>query len=352
VDVHGFMQWRYHFNHRSSSDTHLDANGNENAVGFQDARTALTVSGNIFSEDWYYFIRADFSDSTALGLQDAYGTYNFGNGWNLMWGQFTLPFMRESLVDNKFQLAAERSIVENTLSIGRSQGVQLGYESNNLRFMASFNDGGTNAAAGGGAQNSDFTSGGEADYAGTARVEYKWAGDWKQALDFTSFPQSPFFGMVGGAVHAQHGGDTFATTDVDVWGATADVSVEGDGWNAFASGVFIHTDPSVGNSFDDFGFTAQGGIFLGNPKWEAFARWDIVVPDSDHSPMDSNFNTLTFGVNNYMIPDSHAAKLTLEVEWFLEKTDKSIAPPNTLTGLLPSSKSGEFDIVAQMQLVF
>jgi len=341
VDVHGYMQFRYNWNHRDDESL---SDGEDNAVGFQNARTRLNVSGNIFNEDWYYFVQFGWGPDGDTLLEDAYGSYKFGNGWDVMWGQFKAPFMREELVSDKFQLAADRSQLWNTFSLMRTQGIQLGFEGQQARVMLSFNDGA-------GASNTDFTSATEADWAATARVEFKWAGDWKQALDFTSFPQSPFFGMVGVAGHWQSGGDTFATTDVDVGAITADVSLEGDGWNAFAAAVYRHVDPATSDELNDWGFLAQGGIFVG-PKWELFARWDIVIPDDSRTGGDDTFSALTFGVNNYMMQDSHAAKLTIDFQWFMDNPSQSIVSPNTLTGLLPSDEDTQWNLRAQMQLVF
>jgi len=357
VDVHGYLQFRFDWNHRKSGDTALGADDNSNTVGFQTARTALNVSGNLFNEDWYYFVQIEADrDGGGVALQDAYGSYKFGNGWEVMWGQFKLPFLREELVSDKFQLAADRSSYNSAFTVERSQGVQFGYEGQGTRFAFAFSDGGTNpilaaAGAGGIAKNSDFTSSGEADWGLTARGEFKWAGDWKQALDFTSFPQSPFFGMVGVAGHAQNGGDTNGTVNTQIWEVTADVSLEGDGWNAFASATYAHIDPSTGGSIDNWGVMAQGGIFLGSPKWELFGRGEWTHPDGDLTGLD-DFKVLTIGVNNYMMPDSHAAKFTLDFQWFLDKAGASINPSSTLIGLLPADEKNQWNIRAQMQLVF
>jgi hypothetical protein len=50
--------------------------------------------------------------------------------------------------------------------------------------------------------------------------------------------------------------------------------------------------------------------------------------------------------------DSHAAKFTVDFEYFLDKQDRGIAPASTLTGLLASDKDTQWNIRAQMQLIF
>lgn len=353
--VGGYEQFRYVINRRD--DNGLDANDNDLTLGFQNARTRLNVSGNIFNEDWAYFIQFGFGDSTdffgsdgpggssssGAFLEDAYGTYKIGNGWDVMWGQFKLPWLREELIGDTSQLAIERSVTNSVFSQGRSQGIQLGYSSDSFRFMGAFSDGVQTA-------NTDFTSGSEADFGITARGDFKWAGDWKQFNDFTSWQNSQFAGMAGGAFHYQSGGDTVNTADVDIWAITGDVMIKGNGWNAFAELVYQNTDPSAGNETADWGFVLQGGIFVA-PQWELFGRYDLISPDSDRTT-DDNFSTLTFGVNHYITPESQAAKLTAQLEYFLDTQNKSIASPNTLTGLLGSAEDGQFAISAQLQLVF
>ena len=196
-------------------------------------------------------------------------------------------------------------------------------------------------------------------------MEYKWAGDWKRADEgFTSWQNSNFFGMVGAAAHYQTGGGTFNTSqaavppgppadfaDVDLFGFTADVTVKGSGWNAFAAAVMTVTDPgsnSVGaigypgngtgagataSTQTDFGLIAQGGILVA-PQWELFGRFDIVVPDSSRTvsggpTLDDEMTTLTFGVNYYLCPDSHSAKFTAQLQYFLNKQTTGIAPAST-----------------------
>jgi hypothetical protein len=343
VNVHGYTQLRYNVNYRR--DSGLDANDNKWTVGFQNARTDLNVSGNIANENWGYFVVFEFSDATSdsATLLDAYGSYRMGNGWRWTFGQFKLPLFREELVGDQYQLFADRSVTNSLFTQMRSQGIQLDLERDAFQFFVAFSDGIRTL-------NTDFTSGAEADWAFTGRVNWKWAGDWKQAKDFTSFQNSEYFGMVGGAAHYQQGGDTIGTADVKVFDATIDASLEGNGWNVFAAGIYNHNDPSAGTDTDNFGFVVQGGIFVA-PQWELIAGYDLIVPDND-LPINDNFSTIRGGFNYYFVPESHAAKLTVDVSYFLDNPTNSIAPTSTLTGLLPSNRDGQWNIRAQMQLAF
>ncbi|MFN0130927.1 MAG: porin [Phycisphaerales bacterium] len=335
--VGGYIQFRYNWNDRDVSV------GEDSAVGFQNARTRVNVSGNIFQDNLSYFVQGGWSDESGGFLEDAFGTWKMENGWWVTWGQTKLPVLREENVGDTTQLFAERSALNWTFTQGRSQGVIFGYRAENMQFQGAFSDGANTA-------NTDFTSAAEADYALTGRFDYKFAGAWENFEDFTAFRNQDFAGMAGGALHYQGGGDTFATSDTDVLLATADVGIEGNGWNAYAAGVYRSIDMSGGTDFTDFGFLIQGGIFVA-PQVEVVGRIDIVLPDSDRTA-DDNFTTITGGVNYYVSPDSHAAKLSADLQYFLEQASNSIVPTSTTGGLLGSTDDGEWNFRVQMQLVF
>jgi hypothetical protein len=318
------------------------------AVGFQAHQTRLSVSGNVIDENWGYFIQFDFArDGGEATLLDAYVTHQMENGWNIMFGQFKLPLVREELVSDKYQLAASRSPMNESFNQGRSQGIQVGMEADTYRFMAAFSDGVM-------AANTDYISGAEADFAFTGRFEYKWAGDWTQFRDFTSFPNSDFAGMAGIAAHYQTGGETLNTLDVDALVVTLDVSVEGNGWNAF--GAFTYADVDAGGvgggEATDMAFLLQGGFFA-TPQLEIFGRFDMVMPDDDRpAGEDENFSTFTAGVNYYFVPESHTAKFTAQLIYFLDQQNESIVEENTSIPLLAADEDGQFSVLAQFQLVF
>jgi hypothetical protein len=396
----GYLQFRYNANWRDDDNIQKGFSS-----GFQNARTRLNIGGNVFNEDWGYFVQFGWSDEsyvdappdpvtgapTTFGgfsssgqtlLEDAYGTYKFGNGWNLKFGQFKDPFLREELVGDTAQLAMDRSVTNSAFTHGRSQGIQVGFEQESFRLFAALTDGLRTA-------NTDFVSPAEADFAITARGEFMWAGAWKDADQFTSWQNSSFFGMVGAAASYQSGGSTFNTAqapvppgpqadpgDMSIMGVTADVTVKGNGWNAFAAGVMTISDPGTnsapgtvipypGNGTPggagastqtDFAILAQGGIFVA-PQWELFGRADWIFPDSSRTvpggPQgDDEMLTLGIGANYYISPDSQACKLTIQANYFVDSQSRGIAPSSTLTGLLGSNKDPQFGVSAQIQLVF
>jgi phosphate-selective porin OprO and OprP len=340
VKIGGQIQFRYLWNHRQDEASVLSE---DDTIGFQLRRTKLYVEGRV-SDTFGYLIRGAFDRATGtFGLDDAYGTFDLKNGWALQWGQFKLPFLREENIGDSNQLAVENSIVMSEFTQDRSQAIQAAYEADSWRFKGAFSDGLVS-------KNTDFTAE-KADYALTGRVDVKLAGDWKQFKDFTSWRGSPFAALAGGALHWESGGETFGTTDRDVASATADLSLEGDGWNAFGAVVWRGIDPAAGERFDDYGVVLQGGFFVAE-RAELFARYDVLIPDGDH-PGDDPFNTVTLGFNRYFLPESHSGKFTADLMYFLDDPSKtSIAPITTSTGLLPDTGDGQFVVRAQMQILF
>ncbi|MBL8746696.1 MAG: hypothetical protein JNK58_10120 [Phycisphaerae bacterium] len=382
LEVSGQIQFRYYLNFRDDNDNNGDGLSEDDfESGFQTRRTKLFFEGHAFDPNLFYRLSGNFYDDTSgagggdgdLKLEDAFAGYRWDNGFSFMWGQFKLPFMREELVSSAYQLAAERSGTNDIYSQGRSQGIQLGYESEDFRLAVAFSDGFNS-------ENSEFSSprgitvtgfpnSGEADYAFTARGEIKFAGNWDQFQDFTSMPGSDYAVMLGIAGHLE-GGDSsssaFTGGDYNFYGWTADISVEGDGWNFFIAGVGEYSDyadadlngdgVSEGDvNFGDYGLVAQFGIFIPDTDWEPFLRYDLTAPDTDERNLNSDaeyFNTLTFGVNYYMY--GHASKFTADVVWYIDAVgDNALGGvPNTGSGYLTDDDENELAFRLQWQLLF
>jgi len=339
----GMLQFRYVMNFRDEPTDSDDDLTN----GFQARRTRLEFSGNVINKQTTFMVQTDFNRNggTATVL-DGWVRHEFAEGWALRFGQFKAPLLREELVSGKRMLAADRSITNGVFTQARSQGVQLEYDGDRARVAVAFTDG-LNTL------NTDFDSSSEADYALTGRVDLRLKGDWKQFADFTSWRGSDFGAMIGLAGHWQSGGDTGGTVDADLLEYTADLSLEGNGWNAFAAFIGRSTDSEASGDFDDFGVVVQGGVFLTN-KTELFARYDIVMPDDGRDSDDDDFSTITAGINHYFVEQSHAAKLTVDVLYFLDAQadSSSVVSRSTGVGLLPDAEDGQIAARVQFQLLF
>jgi hypothetical protein len=389
LNVGGMIQVRYIANFRDESNA-SDPDGVDGGnraddfdPGFQNRRTKLRFDGNIVNPNWFYAVNLNFghgfdndsptgSNNGFAFLEDAYAGYDFGNGWKGMIGQFKIPLLREELVSDARQLAAERSVTNSAFTQGWSQGVQAMYRDVDWDFAFAFSDGLQS-------QNTDWTNfsltttgapsfiaAGEADFAFTGRFQYKFAGQWEDFDDFTAKPGQAFSSMLGVAGHYQQSPNSGFGGDVDrnTFEYTVDISLEGDGWNAFAAFVGRHDEfKSAGSDLDvdDFGVVVQGGY-----RWsdtEIFGRWDALIPDSNWNLQEDWYHFITVGLNQYYA--GHAAKATLDVCFALNETNDiaGVAEPtagagaisvlpNTGIGLLGSNSSGEAVVRLQFQLLF
>lgn len=139
---------------------------------------------------------------------------------------------------------------------------------------------------------------------------------------------------------------------------TAEAAYEGNGWNAYAAALYQITAPYHGGSeFEDYGLVVQGGYFV-TDNVEAFGRWDGIFSDSACGPgLNGDLNTFTFGANWYLFPQSHAAKITGDVQWTVDGRRPG-APPvagilaGNNVGLLPSEREHPVALRLQFQLLF
>jgi Phosphate-selective porin O and P len=340
------IQSRYQFNSRDDAGTTLASPDDDITTGFLIRRAKVGIEGKV-TDNMSGKIKFAFDRKSGVGkLEDAYGKWKINDDITLKFGQFKPTLLREENLSSSRQLASERSAMNETYNQDFSQGVELNFGGDRWRAMVGINDGFNN-------DNTAFNGATEADFALTTRAEFRVGdADWNAFKQFTSFRGSASGGLIGGAVHYQSMGDTnpafTPTTDMTV--GTIDFSWVDDGWNMYAAGVWRNTDTGVAE-FDDFGVVVQGGVFLGNQD-EIFARWDEVFPDDANGATNGDFSRITVGWNHYMVPESHAAKFTLDLGYALDSTSDSIVKTSDGHNLLADSEDGQISVTAQLQLLF
>lgn len=341
--VWGFTQFRYTYNHRDG----VSSPGEQgDTSGFSMNRARLFFDANLF-EGVSARVRTTFSRSSGNAtLDQAYLTVTLPDAFKLRAGQFSLPLFRDENISAEKQLAVNAAVVDDLFNQGNAQGVMLFREWESVRFWAAFSDGIRSA-------NNDFDSALKADAAFTTRWEWMVAGEsWSRFDDYTSFRGSGFALMLGGAIHYETGGrDAGTREDLEWIYLTADVGVEGDGWNLFGAFVGVESDDSAGDRFFDAGFILQGGLFVTDHA-ELFSRFDMIISDNDRPEKSGDFRTLTAGANYYVFPGSHALKLTGNVIWFLDEQAATLAPPSTNSALLSSPDDGQWAVQVQVQVIF
>lgn len=340
----GAVQFRYQHNFR---DEDAAGENNDFTHGFSNNNVRFWTWGHVWSKDLTYKIQFHHDETDGWNLEDAWGQYAFENGLAVRWGQFKAPVFREESIDSEKQLGIDRSNANEYFTQGYSQAVALVYTSDSFKVTGAFGDGASTA-------NTDFNSDAEADYALTARVDFKIAGaDWDRFNDFTSFRSQDDAGLIGAAVHWQDGGETGGTLDNEVLLYTIDATWEGPGYNL--TGAFYgNTIETPGASQDNLGAMIQGGFFF-NDQFEGFARYEGFFLDNTVFTNDEA-NFAFVGVNYYVLPETNAAKFTAQLGYALDDTDELFSTPqlsgSNNNGFLGQATDGEWAIQLQFQLVF
>ncbi|MCH8150876.1 MAG: hypothetical protein IH830_00700 [Planctomycetes bacterium] len=351
LQLEGQLQFRYVWNYHDLPDRYIG--------GFENTRTKLAFRGHVFNRDLTYLVKGRFDrDGGGFGLEDAWVRYLLNNEWSVRAGQFKLPFGREELVSSARQLAVERSLINESLNLGRSQGVELTYANHTSRLSFAVSDAGQEQVGGfsivgtTSPSNTPALEPGLAEYAVTGRYEKLIAGRWAQFDDFTSPAGEQFGLLVGVGAHLQQ--DEFGTgfgsaRDEELWLAwTVDASVEWGGASVFASMTHhIIDDPALGD-VNVYGLVIQGGAYL-TPKFEAFARFEYGVFDFEALDFD-DVSLLTLGGNYYF--DGHDAKLSADIGFGLSQIES--AWDSDIAGWRRDLAGSEPQVVirTQLQLLF
>jgi Phosphate-selective porin O and P len=340
------IQARYQFNSRDDAGTTLASPDDDITTGFVIRRAKIGIEGKV-TDNIKGKIKFAFDRKTGVGkLEDAYAKWAINDDLTLKIGQFKQGLLREENMSSSKQLATDRSAVNETFNQDFSQGIELHFGGDKWRGLVGFTDGFKTG-------NTAFNSASEADYALNTRFEVLLGdADWSQFKQFTSWRGSDSGGMLGAALAYQSAGDTNPATalTIEMTTGTIDFSYVGDGWNGYAAGVWRKMDTGA-VSIDDFGIVVQGGVFVADQD-ELFARWDAIFPDSANGATSEDFNSVTVGWNHYIIPESHAAKFTLDLAYYLDSTTGSIVKTSDGHNLLADSTDGQIGITAQLQLLF
>ncbi|MFN7441259.1 MAG: porin [Phycisphaerales bacterium] len=400
LNIGGLVQFRHVSNFRSdqgakgvvASDTRTATNS-----GFDLRRAAVTFSGHAVRPDLKYTVRLLTETTGGVAIDDAFVSYNLGNGWYVKGGQFTLGFMRESMADDSVGIAAERSIVEAAFGGDRTQGIEAGWSDPQYAFMLGFHDGMNSSNSAWNTESTGFGGAsiaprGERAYAINARGEWVFSGKREDLADYTAQQGQALTGVFGAAINWQQSRriDTNLVTDStfrdnDTLSYTVDLQVENAGFGFYTAFVGQWNQGKLDNtgaanngteqSANNLGLVVQGSYRF-TPEFELFARYDGLFLAKKQGGLETggispardlrsrNYSFVTFGGNYYFA--GHAAKFTLDCVMGLNRT-RSLTDatpgtftdlvetgflPNTNLGLLGTAKGLEAAVRAQFQLMF
>lgn len=343
----GLLQFRYTYNHRKDA-------GDE--YGFSMSRARLWLSGHVYDNISFY-VRGQFSgavkldafedsrDTGGLVLDRAWVGFELTESLSLRLGQQVSELTRENEHSPQSQLGVASSPTDSVFGLGGFLGAQLHARGERMRAWLTFSNGAR-------VVRTDFDDPRNADYALTAKVDYKFAGAWNQFSNFTSRRGSEFAAMFGAGVHWEQGADVGTpATEADLLMAVAELSFEGNGWNAYAAVNYAYNDIRTTSFGSDLGFVLQGGAFV-SENVELYGRFDMVIPNGDRPVENDVFRTWTCGFNYFPISGTLAAKFSADLTYFFDAEATSIVGPSTNTSVLASADGDQFAIRVQFSLVF
>lgn len=336
LDVEVFTQFRYSYNSRDEIAPGVALGDADTTVGFSTPRTQIRMSGGVEGTDITGHVSFDFGGAFDHGisggaggdggatLRDAYATWGLDDNWTFLFGQMKNPLHFESNVAPEHSQGVERSLTNSFFDVQYTQGIGFNYTDDEWKFTFVLSDGPV-------AQNTYYT-GAEADFSLTGRVDWLVSGNWDQFADFASWQGSNDGFRVGAGVHWSQAGDTnpslapVDTATVTAW--TVDAQYESDGWGLFFAYMSTNLDNDLlaGGSVDqtDDGLVFQGNVFM-TEQFELFGRYDMIMIEDDPAAItplaatdDDQYSTITIGFNYYLVPESYAARFSMDVAFGLD----------------------------------
>lgn len=302
VNVSGVMQFRYIWNNGQHNTDNSDRNQN----GFQIPLLSVRFDGHVSNPRLTYRLwlsEVNDGGESDIFAEEAWAQYQIDDNWGVRVGRQRVPFSRETLVDSEYQLAVERSTVDNFFSPGHATGVTAFYTSGNVKGALSFDQGFNERGV------TDYDQS-DLEYDLTGRVDVKLAGNWEQEEDFNTFSGQPQSAFVGAAVRYGNGDDENGS-DTNTFEATVDGSYTNNGLTTYGALFWSRNDNKAGVAdSNNYGILAQAGYSI-NDKWEPFARWEFLKFNGTGS--NDNFQAVTVGVNYFL--NKNRAKITTDLVW-------------------------------------
>ncbi len=319
--------------------SHLDDDGTGSSrsdQGFEMTGSRINFRGSVYSK-FGYWARLQADEFGADPFFDAFmGIWYVNENTTLVFGQFPSLLTRENGTPVDKLTAIEATPTNFTFSPFGFKGVMLGYHTPRLHFRAIINDGYRSSG------NSYFEEP-SANWAVAGQVLGMAVGDdddWQRFNNFTSRPGSDFAWLLNGSFFVQEGAsnlDPDGKESDDLFLGIVESSMEGNGWNLYASGYYRRTDSSTeGFEVDDLGFVLMGGLWV-SEHFEVYSRFDMTIPDDDRLLENDDFRTVTSGVNYYPLPHTDNIKISTDLVYMFDAEADSIVQPNVFSSVRAGS---------------
>ncbi|HRP61664.1 MAG TPA: porin [Phycisphaerales bacterium] len=346
--IGGQMQQRFVYNYQDNSpvDNHRS--------GFEVRRARLLLSGHIIDPSWTYDIQLAVNRTNGnMQLEDAgWIQKDLGNGWKVRVGQMKAPFMREEMLSSIRMLLVERSLLNSMFSAGLVQGVQIGWEGDNLRAYAMYHDGNNSGNTAWSVEDTEI--------AVSARLEWLAYGEWRNFLDYSGFRDETPGLLFGVAINysQQEYGTTFMpgppptgnNFEVQNFGVTIDATLDFSGASLAGAFVYRNLSTSTGSpadiDLDQYGFFIRGGVFI-TDEWELFGQYEWGHLDM---PGVTDLSIVTVGATRYWA--KHRLKWQTDVGYGINRVMPVWASDGAGWRGDSAGNNGQIVVRSQLQLVF
>ena len=331
-----YTQARYDVNWREAPPGEDDVE-----LGFSLNRTRFFLEGH-YTPKFNYHFRADVNRDGDIGLLVAYVQYNIGEKWNLRFGRQFYAMQREDWMFPQDLLTTEFSPNDFNFAMGTSDGVQANYQADRTRFWLSLNEGQYGAKK-------DFPDNDSTEIAVTGRWEYQITGRewsvWDDLIGRRGRPRGILLGLAGGYQFEEDASELENSAQLN-----ADISFNGDGYQAMAAGTWTWRDPRDADSFSHYGLLLQGGYFLAEHV-QVYGQYNFISPGDQPGDLE-NFNSIAAGVSYFPFLWTNRWKFSVEVGHLFDALNDTIVEPSGSLGWLPSDEPGQMYFRVQAQFGF
>ena len=272
----------------------------------------------------------------------AFLQYNMGNKWSLRIGRQYIATTREDWMWGDDIMTTEFSAHDFTFALGAANGFQASYLAKRQRFWLALSDG---AIVAKGAATGEDPS----DIALSGRWEYQLSGSdwsvWDDIIGRKGRSQGVLLGL-GGVYQFEE-----AQSSVDrVAQLNADISFNGNGYQAILAASLTQFEPSVGEAFNNYGMLVQGGYFF-TTHMQTYAQYNLISPGDQPGDLET-FHSIGAGVNYFPFIWANRWKFSAEIAHMFDTLNKTIVAPSTSLGWLESDEAGQSYLRLQAQFGF
>jgi len=314
----------------------------DSTTGWSLARTRVFFEGR-YTEDFTYHFRTNTDPDSNTELLVAWGQYRIDDRWSVRFGKQFIPLSREDWMFAQDLLTIEFSPNDFTYAIGPSLGGFLNYQGAAHRMWFSLHNG-----AYGGRESFPEP---ESDVAGTVRWEWLADGDEWAVFDDVVGRRGRAHGVLVGLSGGYQAGKRDNANGRRAGGQlNADLSFNGDGYQAMVSGSATYRDPQALNSFMNYGVMAQLGYFV-TEKSQLYGQYNWLGPGDQPGNLE-DFNSLALGYSYFPFEWTNRWKFSAEVGQLFGTLDQTVVEPSGALGWFPSTESGQTYVKLQAQLGF